>query len=94
MFFLIKNNIILSHGESRSDIQFTLVCSILSALLQKNAYLAINGVVQYRKAPEVTAQDIDNALDNGLTDFDIIIPAEVGANTCYTSRFSIQELTI
>lgn len=94
MFFLIKNNIILSHGESRSDIQFTLVCSILSALLQKNAYLAINGVVQYKKAPEVTAQDISNALDKGLTDFDIIIPAEVGANTCYTSRFSVQELTI
>lgn len=94
MFFLIKNNIIVSHGESRSDIQPTLVCSILSALLQKNASLAINGVVQYKKAPEITAQDINNALDNGLTDFDIIIPAEVGANTCYTSRFSIQELTI
>ncbi len=94
MFFLIKNNVILTHGESRSDIQPTLVCSILSALLQKNAYLAINGVVQYKKAPEVTVKDINNALDNGRTNFDIIIPAEVGANTCYTSRFSVQELTV
>lgn len=94
MFFLIKNNIIVTHGESRYDIQPTLVSSILSALLQKNASLAINGVVQYKKAPGVTAKDINNALDNGLTDFDIIIPAEVGANTCYTSRFSVQELNI
>ena len=94
MFFLVKNNIIVAHGESRSDIQPTLVSSILSALLQKNASLAINGVMQHKKALEVTAQDINNALDNGLSDFDIISPAEVGANTCYTSRFSVQELNI